>query len=348
MNSFSLAQLGWSPFFQQQLSLEEWTEQTAGRVASVHRSNIKVITEQGEVILPLTPNIPPLTVGDWVMLNRDGHFQRALDRQSLFSRKAAGTRVAEQLIAANIDTLFIVSSLNGDFNLNRIERYLALAGEAKVEPVIVLTKADCHPDPDAVVIQVRTLDSFLAVEAVNALDSAASMVLKPWCGAGKTIALLGSSGVGKSTLINTLLTRETQATASIRDDDSKGRHTTTARSLHLIPAGGILLDTPGMRELQLADCEDGINVAFADIKKLAEQCRFSDCQHDDEPGCALRSAIKSGLLDERRLANYRKLIREQAFNGASLADRRAKDRKLGRYYRSVQASSTKRKKWRQV
>lgn len=343
-NSISLAQLGWSPFFQQQLSLEEWTEQDPSRVTAVHRSSIEVITEQGEIAVPLNPNMPPLTVGDWILLNRDGRFQRALSRQSLFSRKAAGTKVAEQLIAANVDTVFVVSSLNDDFNLNRIERYLALVAEARVEAVVVLTKSDHCSDPQAFVHQVQSLNAFLAVEAVNALDPSSTKALEPWCGTGKTVAFLGSSGVGKSTLINTLLAREAQATAGIRDDDSKGRHTTTARSLHLMPSGGMLLDTPGMRELQLADCAHGVNEAFADISGLAARCRFSDCRHDNEPGCAVRSAIDSGELDKRRLTNYRKLMREQVLNAATLAEKRAKDRNLGRYYRSVLEASTKRKK----
>jgi len=343
-NSISLTQLGWSPFFQQQLSLEEWSEHTPGRVTAAHRSHIEVLTEHDKIPLPLTPAMPALTVGDWVLLERDGRFRRALDRQSLFSRKAAGTRVAAQSIAANVDTLFIVSSLNDDFNLNRIERYLALAGEARVEPVVVLTKADLNADPTSAARQVQALDPFLAVAAVNALDHASCQVLEPWCGPGKTIALLGSSGVGKSTLVNTLLNRSEQATAGIREDDSKGRHTTTVRSLHLMPAGGILLDTPGMRELQLADCEQGLNEVFADIQALAARCRFADCRHEGEPGCAVRSAVDSGHLDPRRLINYRKLLREQALNGASLAEKRAKDRNLGRYYRSVQAASVRRKR----
>lgn len=342
--SISLLQLGWSPFFQQQLSLEEWETHNVGRVVGQHRSNIDVMTEDSKKTVPLTPGMTLLTVGDWVLLDSDGRFHRALERISLFSRRAAGSRVSEQLIAANIDTVFVVCSLNDDFNLNRIERYLALAGDAGVEPVVVLTKSDCCDDSHAYVRQVQSLNALLMVEAVNALDPTSTKALESWCGTGKTVTFLGSSGVGKSTLINTLLGRATQATAAVRDDDSKGRHTTTARSLHFIPDGGILLDTPGMRELQLADCEQGVNEAFADIRDLAAQCRFTDCQHQGEPGCSVRAAIQSGILDERRLSNYQKLMREQALNRASLAEKRARDRSLGRYYRSVQLEAMQRKK----
>ncbi|MDJ0807805.1 MAG: ribosome small subunit-dependent GTPase A [Gammaproteobacteria bacterium] len=342
--TLSLDQLGWSPFFQQQLSLEEWDTYEVGRVVEHHRSSIVVKTKQGDNTLPLATSMPLLTVGDWILLDSDGRFHRALDRLSLFSRKAAGSKLAQQLIAANIDTVFVVCSLNDGFNLNRIERYLALAGDAGVEPVVVLTKSDCCDDPQAFVHQVQSLDPLLRVEAVNALSPASSRILTSWCGTGKTVAFLGSSGVGKSTLINTLLGQATQATSAIRDDDSKGRHTTTARSLHILPAGGILLDTPGMRELQLADCEQGINEAFSDISDLSAECRFTDCQHQNEPGCAVRAAIESGRLDERRLQNYHKLMREQALNGASLAEKRARDRSLGRYYRVVLAETKQRKR----
>ena len=341
---FSLSQLGWKPFFQQQLTLEEWEHLLIGRVVEQHRSSIELMTEQGKHSLPVISGMPILTVGDWVLFDSERHFHRVLDRFSLFSRKASGSKVAAQLIAANIDTVFVVCSLNKDFNLNRIERYLALASEAGVEPVVVLTKSDVCEDPDSYVRQVQSLGSLLMVEAVNGLDSASVKVLEPWCGTGKTVAFLGSSGVGKSTLINTLLGLTAQATASIREEDGKGRHTTTARSLHIMSAGGLLLDTPGMRELQLTDCERGVEDIFSEIGELASQCQFADCQHQSEPGCSVRAAIEAGTLDERRLANYLKLMREQAINSASLAEKRAMDRNLGRYYRSVQTAARHRKK----
>lgn len=315
-----------------------------GRVFGRHRSMIDVATEQGNQSLPITAGMPDLTVGDWVVLDSEGRFHQALVRLSLFSRKAPGTKVVAQLIAANVDTLFVVSSLNEDFNLNRIERYLALSAEAGVESVVVLTKADLCDDPTAYISQVQSLDPLLGVEVVNGLDADSANSLEPWCRTGKTVALLGSSGVGKSTLVNTLLGNSVQATASIRQDDGKGRHTTTMRSLHFMPAGGILLDTPGMRELQLFDCEQGVKETFADINKLAKSCRFSDCHHDNEPGCAVQAAIEAGSLEARRLVSYLKLMREQALNSASLAEKRARDRELGRFYRSTQKASRKLKK----
>jgi ribosome biogenesis GTPase len=328
--------MGWTPFFQQQLSLDEWETFNLGRVVAQHRAHIDVMTEQSErVSLAVMHGMNDLTVGDWILFDNAGHFERRLERTSLFSRKSAGSKVDIQRIAANVNTVFVVCSLNNNFNLSRIERYLALANEAGVEPVVVLTKADCSDEPQAYIEQVRTLDPMLMVEAVNSLDAASVKPLQSWCTNGKTVAFMGSSGVGKSTLVNTLMGNAEQDTGSAREQDSRGRHTTTSRSIHLLPSGGLLLDTPGMRELQLADCEDGINQTFSQITELAASCKFGDCQHQSEPGCAVQAAIRSGELDERRLANYFKLLREQARNGATLAQKRDKDRQLHKMYRNA-------------
>ena len=343
---YSLTPLGWSPFFQQQLHLEEWEGHTAARVFERNRSNLLVMTAEGARTLPLTPAVPPLTVGDWLLLDERGRFARLLERSSLFSRRAAGEKVAEQLVAANVDTLFVVSSLNRDFNLSRIERYLVLAHEAGVEPVVVLTKVDLADDPETLVAPLRARHPMRMVELVNALEPASVAALTPWCGEGRTIAFLGSSGVGKSTLINTLMGRPLQETGAIRADDQRGCHTTTARSLHRMPGGALLLDTPGMRELQLSDCETGVEETFAEIVTLAEECRFADCTHQGEPGCAVRAAIEAGELEERRLTNYLKLLREQAVNRATLAEKRERERNLGRFYRSVAAESRRAKRGR--
>lgn len=334
-NQYSLSQLGWKHFFQQQLTLEEWEAYTIARVVGLERSLLHLLTADGKQDLPITPHMPGLTVGDWLLLDAQNRFQRLLDRSSLFSRKAAGTKVATQLIASNVDTVFIVSSMNQDFNLNRIERYLALANEAGVRPVIVLTKLDCCDDPHTFHSKVRALDQLLEIVMVNSLNTESVDQLKVWCTTGETVALLGSSGVGKSTIVNTLLGTQVQLTHSIREDDAKGRHTTTGRSIHFLSEGGLLLDTPGMRELQIADCEHGVEETFPEIVELASRCKFSDCQHDNEPGCAVKAAIEAGTLDERRLISYQKLMREQAFNAATLAEKRARDREFGRYVRSV-------------
>ncbi|MCW8930564.1 MAG: ribosome small subunit-dependent GTPase A [Gammaproteobacteria bacterium] len=338
---YSLSQLGWQHFFQQQLSLDEWEQYQIARVEALERSKLFLLTVDDHFSIPIISSMPSMTVGDWGLLNQSGQFFRLLDRLSLFSRKSAGTKVATQLIAANVDTVFIVSSLNQDFNLNRIERYLALANEVKVEPVIILTKSDCCENTQDYVQQVQNLNSLINVIAVNSLDSESVMQLTPWCNKSQTVTFLGSSGVGKSTLINTLLDDQTQRTNAIREDDDKGRHTTTRRTLHLLKNGGILIDTPGMRELQLANCESGVEETFSEITELARQCKYSDCQHEDEPDCAVKEAIVTGVIDRRRLINYQKLLREQEFNSATLAENRARDRKFSRYIRSVQSQAKK-------
>ncbi|MGI9276382.1 MAG: ribosome small subunit-dependent GTPase A [Endozoicomonas sp.] len=343
-NSLTLPRLGWKPFFQQQLTLEDWEQCRIARIVEHHRSEYLLMTEQGPETLSVAANLPAMTVGDWLLIDHDGRFQRLLDRFSEFSRKAPGTKLDVQMIGANIDTVFVVCSLNQNFNLSRIERYLSLVNEAEAEPVVVLTKADCCDDPGTHVEQVRKLDPMLMVEAVNGLDRESVSALEPWCREGQTIAFMGSSGVGKSTLINTLSGTAEVLTGGVREADSKGRHTTTARSMHLMAAGGLLLDTPGMRELQLADCESGVEATFSDIRELSDQCRFFDCQHQGEPGCAVAEALEDGRLDQRRLDNYQKLMREQALNAASLAERRASDRDLSRLYRSVQSASRQKKK----
>ena len=340
-DALTLAQLGWRPFFQQQLALEQWDYPVA-RVIAQHRNRLDLLGKAGEQELDLHPDMPEITVGDWLVLSPMGKFEKLLERQSLFRRKAPGSKVGEQLIAANVDTLFVVTSLNDDFNLNRIERYLSLANEAGAAPVIVLSKADLCEDTESYCSQIQALDSSLMVVTVNCLDAEEVHKLSPWCETGTTVALMGSSGVGKSTLVNTLLGKTVQSTGAIREDDSKGRHVTTGRSLHRIPQGGLLLDTPGMRELQLAHCDTGVNATFADIASLAEQCRFGNCQHDNEPGCAVQNAIDQGELEARRLTSYQKLIREQAFNSATLAEKRARDKSFGKMIKAHLANKKNR------
>lgn len=334
MSDFSeLANLGWQHFFQQQLSLDEWENAHPVRVIEQHRSELLVSTGTEALTLPIVSSLPDLVVGDWLLLDEAYRVDRVLDRLSLFQRKAAGTKSKRQLISSNIDTAFIVCSMNEDFNLNRVERYLSLVNEAGVEPVIVLTKYDLAASPHDYLDSVRSSNPFIAVESVNALDKDSLIKLAPWIKRGKTICVLGSSGVGKSTITNTLLGEAHQTTQGIREDDAKGRHTTTKRSLLTLPSGGLILDTPGMRELQLTDCKQGIDSTFSDIHELAQQCKYADCQHTNEPGCAVLNAIQKGVLAERRLDNFHKLLREEALNSASMQERRAKDKSLGKFYK---------------
>jgi len=330
----ALTQLGWRPFFQQQLDLDHWDHPVC-RVVAQHRNRLELLSGTGKFDLALNPDMPAITVGDWLQLSPEGRFLRLLERQSLFRRKAPGSKVKEQLIAANVDTLFIVTSLNEDFSLNRIERYLSLANEAQVEPVVVLSKADLCAEPERLRREVQNLDPLLVVETINCLDAREIGKLLPWCGEGATVALMGSSGVGKSTLVNALLGDEVQDTGAIRDKDDKGRHVTTGRSLHPMKGGGLLLDTPGLRELQLTNCDEGVNSTFAEITALAKQCRFTDCQHAGEPGCMVQDAIARVDLYARRLSSYLKLMREQAFNSATLSEKRARDKRFGKMIKSV-------------
>lgn len=343
-NSLSLAELGWQPFFQQQLGLEELDVLTPMRLVEQYRQEVELMGEAGELQLALLASMPQMVVGDWVLVNESGGFERLLERSTCFRRVAAGHQKQEQLIAANVDTAFIVCSLNDDFNLNRIERYLAMVHDAGAEPVVVLSKKDLCDQVEDRLAQVRSLAPLLAIEAVNSLEEESTEVLSPWCRPGHTIVMLGSSGAGKSTLTNTLLGEEKQATAAIREDDSKGRHTTSSRSLISMAGGAMLLDTPGMRELQLVDMQAGVATTFADIEELARGCRFNDCQHHSEPGCAVRAAIESDDLDERRLLNYEKLMREQAHNAASLAERRASAKSLGKFYKKTIDQSVRNKR----
>ena len=278
----SLPELGWGHFFQQQLSLEELDVLNPVRVFALNRHLIDGMGANGlqQITMPpawLRYSVEELpTVGDWLLVDNEGHPQRLLERTSLFKRMASGRDARVQLMAANVDTLFIVTSCNADFNLSRLERYLAMALDAGVEPVLVLTKADLVDDANEFCERARTLRHGLAVETVNSKDVSVLDVLRPWCGQGQTIALVGSSGVGKSTLVNTLSTVDVQETGATREGDSKGRHTTTARSLHLLPGGGLLLDSPGLRELQLSDCEEGVATLFEEIEAVARHCRFND------------------------------------------------------------------------
>ena len=250
-------------------------------------------------------------VGDWVAVRvsvGSASIHAVLPRRSRFSRKAAGRGSDEQIVAANADTVLLIAGLDNDYSPRRIERYLVMAWESGAAPVVVLNKCDLCDDVDARVAEVGDVAVGVPIHAISALRGDGLAALDPSFAAGKTVALLGSSGVGKSTLINRLLGEDVLATQPVRNHDSRGRHTTTHRQLMLLPNGGLVIDTPGMRELQLWDADEGLHVAFDEIETLARGCRFADCTHRDEPGCAVRDAV-----DEERLASFHKLQRELAW-----------------------------------
>jgi ribosome biogenesis GTPase / thiamine phosphate phosphatase len=339
-HAYSLTRLGWRAFHSQQLALEDLDAAYPARVSSVHRSGLSVMSERGtaSVSVPhrLTDAAPlAITVGDWVLVENDApRVARLIKPHSVIVRAAAGTDHRRQAIAANLDTLFVVTSCNDDFNPSRLERYLAVAFEAQVAPVIVLTKTDLCGQVEGFVERASMLSQGIAVVAVNALDFASITALDPWLQPGQTVAFVGSSGVGKSTLVNTL-TGASLATAGIREDDSKGRHTTTTREMFALDCGAWVIDTPGMRELKVGAVQAGLGSVFGNIESLAAHCRFRDCRHESESGCAVLAAVASGELDARRLASYRKLLREAAHAAMTPHERHARERKFGRLVASA-------------
>ena len=337
MTDLTRDDLGWSPYYMSQLDLEELETLTPARIATVHRDRVVGFSEIGTLELTLEAGITTAAVGvgDWVLCAPQQHrLIRVLERQTELTRGTEYHTGEKQLIAANLDTLFITSSCNNDFNAARLERYLALAHDAMITPVIVLTKADQSDDPDSYVDQARALGRDLEVIALDAKTGDVPAALGPWCGKGQTVALAGSSGVGKTTLANAL-TGGDAATQDIREDDARGRHTTTGRSLHRMGTGGWLIDTPGMRGLGVAEVAYGIDATFPEISELAETCKFRDCEHETEPGCAVQAAIKSGGIDPDRLKRFKKLKRENEHATETIAQARDRYRKLGKMYRSA-------------
>jgi ribosome biogenesis GTPase / thiamine phosphate phosphatase len=340
-------ELGWARAFELALSGLEDPELHAARVFSSEREHYRVLTRDGvaydaeltgklrhDAALGALP-----VVGDWVAARLSPGERRAaiaacLPRQSALVRKQVGVS-APQVMAANLDLVYVVSALDRDFNLRRIERALALVWESGAQPVLLLSKLDLCADPEPYLESVQRVALGAEVHALSAQSGTgvdgAFAALRP----GLTGALIGMSGVGKSTLVNRLLGSAQQRTAAVREDDARGRHTTTRRELFLLESGALLIDTPGMRELGMFDSEDGLHAAFEDIEALAASCRFGDCRHGGEPGCALRAAIARGELDEARLRSYEKLGRELAHEArredrkAALAHRQ-QTRKLGR------------------
>lgn len=346
-----LKNLGWNDFFSNQLDPAEARDGVFARVTEEHRNTYRVICELGDLAAELSGRIryeaqaggELPAVGDWVRITPRLNERRAtihacLQRRTAFRRKEAGGTSREQIVAANIDTTFIVCSINRDLNMRRIERYLAMAWESGSEPVVVLTKTDLCENVEAERGRIARAAFGVNIIAVSAHHKSGLQELARYFAPGKTAVLLGSSGVGKSTLVNSVAGRELLKTQEIGDDDT-GRHTTTHRQLVVLPGGGLVIDTPGMRELGMAGHDDvdpasegsGVSQTFEDLEALALQCQFSDCRHTSEPKCAIKAAIDSGELDASRLINWRKLTREQQFHeGRSQRNAKAWSRQINR------------------
>ncbi len=318
--------LGWHPFFSRPFDALDDDTLTPARVARQDRERYVVLADDGAYGARVTGKMRSAArtradfpaVGDWVAVRTRpdegaATIHALLPRRSSFARKVAGETTEEQVVAANVDTVFLVSGLDGDFNLRRIERYVTLAWNSGALPVIVLNKADLCDDPQARLDEVAAVAMGVDLHLVSAASGAGLDALGAYLRPGTTVALLGSSGVGKSTLVNHLLGAERMKTGAVREDDSRGRHVTTHRELMPLPGGGLVIDTPGMRELQLWADEDSLQGAFADVEALAAQCRFRDCSHEAEPGCAVRDALEDGTLPEARFQSYLKLKRELAY-----------------------------------
>jgi ribosome biogenesis GTPase len=319
--SFTISALGWSPSREEEFEQYAVDGREPARVAAQRRGAYVVHAERGERPAEIAGRLRHAAVtaadlpavGDWVAVeDRPGAaaatIHAVLERSTVFSRKTAGEEVAEQVLAANVDLVFLVGAFGDELNVRRIERYLVSAWESGAQPVIVLNKSDLAEDPAADVAAVEAIAFGVPVHVVSCLDGAGLEQLQTYFSGNRTVALLGSSGVGKSSLLNRLLGWERQCVQTLRGD-GKGRHTTTQRELVPLPAGGLVLDTPGMRELGLWSADSGVDETFADVADLAD-CRFTDCAHESEPGCAVRAAIADGRLVEERLENYRKLQRE--------------------------------------
>jgi ribosome biogenesis GTPase / thiamine phosphate phosphatase len=318
-----LEQSGWNSFFSSFFEQHAPDGHSPARVTFQGRDIYRIITAGGEFLAEPSGRMRHFAdesewpvCGDWVTVTVHGDgalIHEILPRRTCISRKDPGKRTSEQVLAANIDTVFLVSGLDADFNLRRIERYLVIVREGGAEPVILLNKADLCPDPAGAIDEVRRISPGSPVFCVSALDSASLAGLDAFLLRGRTVALLGSSGVGKSTLLNLWLDEPVQKTREVIPGSDRGRHTTTARQLFFTSWGGMVIDTPGLREIQVWGTDAGASAAFPDIEALAGSCRYRDCTHEREPGCAVRAAARSGALEPNRLENYLKLRREIGF-----------------------------------
>jgi ribosome biogenesis GTPase len=315
----NLKDYGWNSYFDQEWMQRRKEGMFPGRVTADYGQMLRVATEQGEILVnrPVLKQSEEMqiVVGDWVALEKlDGAsyigIRFVLNRKTKFSRRDPGPEPREQIAASNVDTVFLMQSLNRDFNMRRLERYLIAAWESGAMPVVVLTKADCCEDVAKKAAEAQKTAPGVEVHAISCYTGEGIQDIRKYFIPGKTVAFLGSSGVGKSTLVNTLAGEELLETRPVRERDSRGRHTTTHRELILLPEGGLILDTPGMRTITLWEADTGMDVMFGDIEDLTKQCRFYDCRHRSEPGCAVLAALKNGALDQKRWESWKKLQKE--------------------------------------
>ncbi len=351
--------LGWTPFFQEHFDQFRQPGMAPARVAEEHKNTYILQSEFGELSASVSgrmrheagsrSDLP--AVGDWVAIlpradEGKGTIHAVLPRKSAFIRKEAGGKTEGQVVAANVDTVFLVVGLDHDFNPRRIERYLTASWDSGAKPVIVLNKADVCADIPACMKTVEDAAMGVPVHVVSAVKGEGLDVLATYVAAGQTVAFLGSSGVGKSSLINCLLGEDRLEVRAVREDDSRGRHTTTHRELIVLPRGGIVIDTPGMRELQLWAGDGSVERTFEDIEALVDECRFGNCHHEAEPGCAVQQAIADGVLDPARLRSYRKLQRELRHIEARKDDKarltqRTNEKQFGKMIKQVKKDQEK-------
>jgi ribosome biogenesis GTPase len=351
---YTLFELGWDPFYQQAFEVLSNPDLIPARIISQHKNSFRVLTEKGEFEAVISGKLffsgqsaTYPAVGDWVAVRPPAGgdiapIEELLPRKSQFSRLAAGGNgrrgggiTAQQIVAANIDRIFIVSAMDNGrgFNLRRLERYLTLSWNSGASPVLVLNKADLCPDIDAVLLEVEAIAQGVPILPVSALQKQGLDLVRGQIGPGLTAAFIGPSGVGKSSIINSLLGSETLKVNLVRESDAAGHHTTTHRELFVLPGGGAVIDTPGMRELQLWSDEESLDDTFPEIQALADQCRFTNCSHDSEPDCAVRQALEDGSLDQDRFNSYLKLQKELHYldarqNGRVRIEEKARWRKI--------------------